>query len=356
MARILSYGAGLVGTFICDELSKSGHDVTAIALNHGDVPMLEKVRRNLSFSLIEQDVISHLADCDLSKFDLVLNLLPGRIGDSIREHLITNGVKVCDLAFSDNSPDRFGELAKQSGSSMIHDCGIAPGVSNMVVISEQKGVPPLKSVKIRVGGNPLIRDSEWSYCAPFSPTDVIEEYTRPVRIRMNGEEKEVPAITDRHMFIAGKHGEMEAFLTDGLRSLLTNPDVTCESLSEYTVRWPGHIEKFLDLQNSGELDEQSLVQQWAYTPTRSEFTYMDITITPDSGPVVRWEFDIPGVDESLDRLWPSMAVATGIPFLVACEALLDDRIEGIQSPDNYHSDLEEIITRLKGAGAEITRK
>ena len=126
--------------------------------------------------------------------------------------------------------------------------------------------------------------------------------------------------------------------------------------SEYTVRWPGHIEKFLDLQNSGELDEQSLVQQWAYTPTRSEFTYMDITITPDSGSVVRWEFDIPGVDESLDRLWPSMAVATGIPFLVACEALLDDRIEGIQSPDNYHSDLDEIITRLKTAGAEITRK
>ena len=226
----------------------------------------------------------------------------------------------------------------------------------MVVISEQKGVPPLKSVKIRVGGNPLIRDSEWSYCAPFSPTDVIEEYTRPARIRINGEEKEVPAITDRHTFIAGKHGEMEAFLTDGLRSLLTNPDVTCESLSEYTIRWPGHIEKYLDLRNSGELDEQSLVQQWAYTPSRSEFTYMDITITPDSGPVVRWEFDIPGVDESLDRLWPSMAVATGIPFLVACEALLDDRIEGIQSPDNYHSDLDEIITRLKGAGAEITRE
>jgi lysine 6-dehydrogenase len=356
MARILSYGAGLVGSFICDELSKAGHNVTAIALNHDDVPMLEKVRDNLSFSLIEEDAISHLTDCDLSKFDLILNLLPGRIGDSIREHLITNGVKVCDLAFSKNSPDRFRELAKLSGASMIHDCGIAPGVSNMVVISEQKGQVPLKSVKIRVGGNPLIQDSEWSYCAPFSPTDVIEEYTRPARIRMDGEEKEVPAITDRHMFIAGKHGEMEAFLTDGLRSLLSNRDITCESLSEYTVRWPGHIEKFLDLQNSGELDEQSLVQEWAYTPTRSEFTYMDITITPNSGPVVRWQFDIPGVDESLDRLWPSMAVATGIPFLVACEALLDGRIEGIQSPDNYHSDLDEIISRLKAAGAEITRK
>ena len=355
MARILSYGAGLVGSFICDELSKGGHEVTAIALNHDDVPMLERVRNNLSFTLIEQDVISHLADCELSEYDLVLNLLPGRIGDSIREQLIINGVKVCDLAFSDNSPDRFSELAKQSGASMIHDCGIAPGVSNMVVISEQKRLPALKSIKIRVGGNPLNQDSEWSYCAPFSPTDVIEEYTRPARIRVDGEEREVPAITDRHMFIAGDHGEMEAFLTDGLRSLLTNPEITCESLSEYTVRWPGHIEKFLDLRTSGELDEQSLVQEWAYKTNRSEFTYMDIIITQKKGPVVRWEFDIPGVNESLDRLWPSMAIATGIPFLVACEALIEGRIEGIQSPDNYYSDLDEIITRLRKVGAEITR-
>ena len=355
MARILSYGAGLVGSFICDELSKGGHDVTAIALNHHEVPMLDKVRNNLSFSLIEQDATSHLADCDLSEYDLILNLLPGRIGDSIREHLISNGVKVCDLAFSDNSPDRFSELAKQSKTSMIHDCGIAPGVSNMVVMSEQKGLPALKSVKIRVGGNPVHQDSEWSYCAPFSPTDVIEEYTRPARIRMNGEEKEVPAITDRHIFIAGNHGEMEAFLTDGLRSLLTNPDITCESLSEYTVRWPGHIEKFLDLRTSGALDEQELVQQWAYTTNRSEFTYMDITITQNNGSVVHWEFDIPGIDESKDRMWPSMAVATGIPFLVACEALLDGRIQGIQSPDDYYSDLDDIVNRLRRSGAEITR-
>ncbi len=355
MARILSYGAGLVGSFICDELAKSGHDVTAIALNHQDVPMLEKVRNDLSFSIIEQDAISHLADCDLSEYDLILNLLPGRIGDSIREILISNGAKVCDLAFSDNSPDRFSELAKQSGASMIHDCGIAPGVSNMVVMSEQNRLPTLKSVKIRVGGNPLHQDSDWSYCAPFSPTDVIEEYTRPARIRTGGKEKEVPAISDRHIFIAGNHSEMEAFLTDGLRSLLTNPDLTCESLSEYTVRWPGHIEKFLDLRSSGALDEQTLVQQWAYTTDRSEFTYMDITITQNNGPAIHWEFDIPGIDESKGRFWPSMAVATGIPFLVACEALLNDRIQGIQSPDNYYSDLDEIVNRLQSLGAEITR-
>ncbi len=355
MAMILSFGAGLVGSFICDELAKNGHNVTAVAVNHDEVPMLDKVRKNLSFSLIDGDAISHLANCDLTQYDLILNLLPGRIGDSIREHLITNGVKVCDLAFSDNSPDRFSQLAEQSGASMIHDCGIAPGVSNMVVMSEQKRFPAIQSVKIRVGGNPVTQDSEWSYCAPFSPTDVIEEYTRPARIRIDGQEKEVPAISDRHIFNAGNHGEMEAFLTDGLRSLLTNPDITCDSLSEYTVRWPGHIEKFLELRESGALNEQELVQQWAYTTDRSEFTYMDITITQNNGPVVRWEFYIPGIDESENRDWPSMAVATGIPFLVACEALLGGRIQGIQSPDNYYSDLDEIVSRLRSTGAEITR-
>jgi len=356
MARIFSFGAGLVGSYICDHLGRQGHEVTAVALGHTNVPLLDIVRNNLHFEILELDAFSFIESNNLKKYDLVLNLLPGRIGNSIREELISNGLNICDLAFSEESPDWLSDLAEKNSANMLHDCGIAPGLSNMVVASEQIGKPPLNNIRIRVGGNPIETDDAWSYCAPFSPTDVIEEYSRPARIRKNGVEMEVPAISDRHILLAGKHGEMEAFLTDGLRSLLENTEITSQSLSEYTVRWPGHIDKFLKLRECGHIDELALVEEWRYEASRIEFTYMDITIEKTDGSKIIWTFDIPGIDADAGRLWPSMAVATGIPFLVGCEAMLNGKIIGIQSPDQYFSDINKIVKRLKDAGAIISRE
>ena len=56
--------------------------------------------------------------------------------------------------------------------------------------------------------------------APFSPYDVIEEYTRPARIVRDGTPRTVPALAERQRFDVDGRGEMEAFLTDGSRSVL----------------------------------------------------------------------------------------------------------------------------------------
>ena len=58
--------------------------------------------------------------------------------------------------------------------------------------------------------------------APFSPSDVIEEYTRPARIITNTMIESVDALTDLHEINVTGFGTMEAFLTDGLRSLLNS--------------------------------------------------------------------------------------------------------------------------------------
>ena len=98
--------------------------------------------------------------------------------------------------------------------------------------------------------------------APFSPIDVIAEYTRPARVIREGEEVILPALSERHMVDTGEHGEMEAFLTDGLRSVLKS--IPAVDMSEYTVRWPGHIQKFIDNRDSGQLDENELIGHWSY--------------------------------------------------------------------------------------------
>ncbi len=81
--------------------------------------------------------------------------------------------------------------------------------------------------------------------APFSPKDVIAEYTRPARVIRDGGEVVLPALSERHFIEVPEHGQMEAFLTDGLRSLLET--IPAVEMSEYTIRWPGHIQRFIEL-------------------------------------------------------------------------------------------------------------
>ena len=69
---------------------------------------------------------------------------------------------------------------------------------------------------------PSSPDENWSYMAPFSPSDVIEEYTRPARIITDSMIESVDALTDLHQINVTGFGTMEAFLTDGLRSLLNS--------------------------------------------------------------------------------------------------------------------------------------
>ena len=47
---------------------------------------------------------------------------------------------------------------------------------------------PLEKAEVWVGGNPTGPYGEWKYMAPFSPIDVIAEYTRPARVIRQGEE------------------------------------------------------------------------------------------------------------------------------------------------------------------------
>ena len=163
-------------------------------------------------------------------------MLPGHLGNKATQSLKNTGQRIVDLSFSEITPDNLQNVE----SSILWDVGIAPGLSNMLVSMASREYGRLDSVSIKVGGNPTEPDEEWSYMAPFSPHDVIAEYTRDARIIEDGKLVEVAAMTELHSIDANGR-KMEAFLTDGLRSLLNIPAV---KMGEYTVRWPGHIQKY----------------------------------------------------------------------------------------------------------------
>ena len=78
----------------------------------------------------------------------------------------------------------------------------------------------IDSFECVVGGLPKIRTLPFEYKAPFSPIDVIEEYTRPARFIENGHIVIKPALSDAELIDFEKTGTLESFNTDGLRSIL----------------------------------------------------------------------------------------------------------------------------------------
>ena len=265
MTTIVALGCGLVGEFVIHRLADDGHSVVAV-----DLRLPDSIKNNPEIESIEIGAEEYIQS--LNGDEIIINMLPGRIGHSIRKSLIIGGHNIVDLAFTAEDPQEFDELAKEYNSTMIWDIGIAPGLSNMLLAHAQRELGFLQKATIHVGGNPREPDNEWSYMAPFSPSDVIEEYTRPARILRNQKVVEVPALTERHQIeVEGTDG-MEAFLTDGLRSVLETIDAN--DMAEYTVRWPQHIDRWIAEGNS--TPEKELLEAWKYDSNREEFTWMKV--------------------------------------------------------------------------------
>ena len=295
MQPIVALGCGLVGEYVIHRLADDGHQVAAV-----DLQILKSLANRKEVLSIEQDAYQYVES--LKEPAIIINMLPGRIGHDIRIPLIRGGHNIVDLAFTEEDPQTLDAMAKQHSATMIWDIGIAPGLSNMLLAQAQRELGAMDDVRIRVGGNPTEPDQEWSYMAPFSPSDVIEEYTRPARIVEDGKVVTVPALTERHRIAVEGTDGMDAFLTDGLRSVLTT--IQAKHMAEYTVRWPQHIDRWLA--EGSTTPEAELLDAWKYDANRSEFTWMHVRCQRDD--VVR-EWTIVDYGKDGDG---SMARTTGL--------------------------------------------
>lgn len=322
--RIHCLGGGLVGSFVTRKLVEDGFEVHLFDVVNRATP-----------------AVFHLKDAasaDHSSADLIVNMVPGSIGHDVLRVLHEQGHNIVDLSFSETTPD---QLPAGPGV-VLWDVGIAPGLSNMLVALAQRELGRLDKVSIKVGGNPAQPDDGWSYMAPFSPHDVIAEYTRPARIVRDGAVTVVPAMDELHTVDANCR-TMEAFLTDGLRSLINLP---ADSMGEYTVRWPGHIQRY----QRTTLSPDELVDAWAFDPQRPEFTWMEVRV--EAGEKTRvWTVEDSGKDGD-----SSMARTTGL-VTFACvkawsERTLFDR--GVHPPEDLPDDvIHDVIEVLKNEGVTV---
>jgi len=322
--RIHCLGGGLVGSFVTRKLWEEGHDVH----------LFDIVNRTTPAHFHLEDA----ASADHTHADLVVNMVPGAIGHEVLKALNTGGHRIVDLSFSETTPDKL----PSGTSTVLWDVGIAPGLSNMLVALAKEEFGNLDNVTIKVGGNPAEPDGEWSYMAPFSPHDVIAEYTRPARVIRDGRVETVPAMDDLHPIDANGR-RMEAFLTDGLRSL-TNLNAT--AMGEYTVRWPGHIQRY----QSTTLEPEELVEAWAFDETRPEFTWLEVKI--ESGNKTKiWTVEDRGRDGD-----SSMARTTGLVTYACVMAWTKQELfqDGVHPPEALPASvIHDVIATLREEGVLI---
>jgi saccharopine dehydrogenase-like NADP-dependent oxidoreductase len=219
---------------------------------------LEKIASsNPQVAIVKADLSSPQAVTALvSRFDLVLSAVPGHMGFETLKAVIAAGKNVVDIAFFPENPFDLDDLTKDKGITAVVDCGVAPGMSNVLIGHVDRLLDRVDSVLIYVGGLPEIREWPYEYKAGFSPIDVIEQYTRPARYVENGHVVVRPALTDPEFIDIPKVGTLEAFNTDGLRTLAHTIDAP--KLKEKTLRYPGHIEKMLVLRETGFFDREPL--------------------------------------------------------------------------------------------------
>lgn len=295
MSNVIVIGAGMVGSAMAIDMAKN-HQVTLTDLNENSLKEVQAKCPELSVQKLDVCDKKDLAKT-IGPFDLVICAVPGFLGFETLKTIITSKKNVVDISFFSENSLELDALAKENGVTAIVDCGVAPGMDN-ILLGYHNEKMKIESFECLVGGLPKVKKWPFCYKAPFSPIDVIEEYTRPARYVENGVEVVREPLTDSEYIEFDKVGTLESFNTDGLRSIIqTMPHIP--NMKEKTLRYPGHIEYILALKESGFFSEEEidldgkkirpldftskvLIDEWKLGKHEEELTVMRITITGEN--------------------------------------------------------------------------
>ena len=288
--KIAVLGAGMVGRAIAMDLTNN-FDVTSFDISETNLAVLNERSKVKTY----KTDLKQYSDYPvlLEGFDMVVNAVPGFMGYKTLEAIIHARKNVVDISFFSEDALALNALAIKLGVTAIVDCGVAPGMSNLI-LGYYNELMTIDSFECMVGGLPKQRIKPFEYKAPFSPIDVIEEYTRPARYVENGHIVTKPALSDAELIDFEFAGTLESFNTDGLRSILFTMG-HIPNMKEKTLRYPGHIDLIKALQKAGFFDEAEieikgnklrpidftsalLFDKWKLQPTEVEFTLMKIII------------------------------------------------------------------------------
>lgn len=359
--KIIVLGAGLVGSAIAIDLSKN-HEVCSVDLNPDlfskfqDYPAIKTVQANLS----KTDKIRSL----IKDSDLVIGAVPGFMGYQTMKAVIETSKNMVDISFMPEDFSELNELAKKHKVSIVADCGVAPGMGNIILGHHYKNMI-VKSYECLVGGLPVVREWPFEYKAVFSPIDVIEEYTRPARYIQNYEMVCKEALSDTELIHFDGIGTLESWNSDGLRSLMQTMK-NVPDMIEKTLRYPGCVEYLRVLRESGffsydeievngvkvrpiDVTAKLLFSKWKLKEGEEDFTIMRIIIEGrKNGEDKKYQYYLLDHFDREDKTI-SMARTTGYTCTAVANLMLDGGFTttGVSAPETVGMGVGNLTYVLK---------
>ena len=343
MKKIIVLGAGLIGKSIAIDLSNQ-YAVTCADI---EKKSLTDLRNSYGIKGIQADFTDKKSLMKLIKnFDLVVCAVPGFMGFETLKTIIETKKNVVDISFFPEDPFLLDDLAKKNKVTAVTDCGVAPGLCNIIAGYYYRRIK-MTGYECLVGGLPAVREWPFEYKAVFSPLDVIEEYTRPARYIENGKPVTKEALSDTERIKFDGVDDLESFNSDGLRTLaVTMPDVP--NMKEKTLRYPGHVELMKVFRDTGffskkpitingisltplEYTSKILFPQWKMKPGEEDFTIMRVTIDGENEKFIYTLFDRFDTKTQLT----SMARTTGFTCTAVVNLVIKQKYSriGISPPE-----------------------
>lgn len=342
-------GAGRVGQAMVKDLAQEPEFyVTAVDISESALQALAGIPRvhGIYADLQEPGRVPTL----IAGADLVICATPGFLGYQTMRAIIAAGKNVVDISFFEEDPFSLDALAREQGVTAVVDCGVAPGLCNILAGHVESVLERLERYVCYVGGLPQIRQWPYEYKAVFSPIDVLEEYTRPARFVEYGQEVVRPALSDIELLDFPGVGTLEAFNTDGLRSLQRT--LNAPFMKEKTLRYPGHAELMRVFRETGffgtapvavggvsvrpiDLISRLLFARWQLQEGETDFTIMQVIVEGEqAGQRLRYTYDL------LDRYdaetqTTSMARTTGYTATIVARQVLRGQFtqQGVCPPE-----------------------
>lgn len=376
--RCLVLGAGVVGEAVAWDLTHVA-PTADVTLTDSDATRLAALGARLPVQTATLDVMDAggraALDTLVETHDVVVGALPSVLGFTVLDGLCCLGAAVCDVSFMPERAGMLDEVARAAGARVVYDCGVAPGLSHVLVGSGVAALSRVARVRIDVGGLPERPRPPFFYKAPFAPSDVIEEYTRPVRLVRDGVVTTAEPLSEVERLHVDDVGTLDSFLTDGLRSLIETTRATM--MEERTLRHQGHLPLVRVLRDVGLFDETPrlvdgvavspraltsavLFPHWRYDDDERDVTVLRVEVAgrDASGAPRRaaWRL-VDRPDAAVTGSLSSMARTTGFPAAIVARWLADGTVAtaGAHAPEllGLHGHAPALLSELRRRGIHV---